>query len=70
MPLVQIHLVEGRDPLVFAAFASEILDNQALAAALGATAARQAQRYQWSLSAARLRRLYSDLTARTLTSCR
>jgi D-inositol-3-phosphate glycosyltransferase len=63
-------LVEGRDPSVFAAFASEIVGNAKLADEMGRNAAREAMRYQWSISAARLRRLYSDLTARTLTQCR
>jgi D-inositol-3-phosphate glycosyltransferase len=62
-------LVEGRDPAVFAAFAGEVLGNQPLAIEMGANAAQRALRYQWSVSAARLRRLYSDLTARTLTTC-
>jgi D-inositol-3-phosphate glycosyltransferase len=62
-------LVEGRDPAAFAAFAGEIVRNAPLAAEMGRNAARQAMRYQWSISAARLRRLYSDLTARTLTTC-
>jgi len=62
-------LVEGRDPAVFAAFAGEVLGNQPLAIEMGANAAERALRYQWSVSAARLRRLYSDLTARTLTTC-
>ena len=62
-------LVEGRDPAAFAAFAGEVVTNHALAAEMGRNAARQAMRYQWSISAARLRRLYSDLTARTLTQC-
>ncbi|MEY2472900.1 MAG: D-inositol-3-phosphate glycosyltransferase [Actinomycetota bacterium] len=63
-------LVEGRDPSAFAAFASEIVGNEKLADEMARNAARQAMRYQWSISAARLRRLYSDLTARTLTQCR
>jgi D-inositol-3-phosphate glycosyltransferase len=63
-------LVEGRDPSAFAAFASEIVGNEKLAEEMGRNAARQAMRYQWSISAARLRRLYSDLAARTLTQCR
>ncbi|MDP1794065.1 MAG: glycosyltransferase [Acidimicrobiales bacterium] len=62
-------LVEGRDPNVFAAFAGEVLDNEPLAIEMGANAASGATKYQWSLSAARLRRLYSDLTSRALTTC-
>jgi D-inositol-3-phosphate glycosyltransferase len=30
----------------------------------------QAGRYRWSITAARLRRLYADLTARRLVECR
>jgi D-inositol-3-phosphate glycosyltransferase len=62
-------LVNGRDPAVFASFAAEVLDNEPLAREMGANAAQGAMRYQWSLSAARLRRLYSDLTSRALTTC-
>lgn len=62
-------LVEGRDPAVFAAFAGEIITNPALAESMSTAGAAMAQKYQWSVSAARLRRLYSDLTARTLTTC-
>jgi hypothetical protein len=33
-------------------------------------ATARAQRYRWSITAARLRRLYADLTARRLVECR
>ena len=57
-------------PTVFAAFAGEMLGNEPLADRDGRErGAATAMRYQWSVSAARLRRLYSDLTARTLTTC-
>lgn len=62
-------LVEGRDPAAFAAFAGEIVTNRPLAAEMGRNAAHRAMRYQWSVSAARLRRLYGDLTSRALTTC-
>ncbi|MGH9186974.1 MAG: glycosyltransferase, partial [Acidimicrobiales bacterium] len=62
-------LVEGRDPEAFAAYTDEILDNAVLAAELGAVAAARARSYTWSTTAARLRRLYADLTARTLVAC-
>jgi D-inositol-3-phosphate glycosyltransferase len=62
-------LVDGRDPAVFAAYADEILGNPTLAAGMGAAAAERALGYTWSTTAARLRRLYNDLTARSLVDC-
>lgn len=62
-------LIEGRDPAAFAGCVDRILSDPATGEAMGRAAARQAGRYQWSLSAARLRRLYGELSARTLTSC-
>ena len=62
-------LVEERDPAAFAAYAGEVLGNPDLAADLGANAAARAVRFRWSIAAARLRRLYSDLTARQLVEC-
>jgi D-inositol-3-phosphate glycosyltransferase len=63
-------LVEGRDPDAFAAYVREVLDNPRLADEMGAGAATRALGYRWSITAARLRRLYADLTARTLVECR
>ena len=62
-------LVEGRDPVAFAAYANEILSMPAMATELSAQAASRARGFTWSTAAARLRRLYSDLTARTLVDC-
>lgn len=62
-------LVEGRDPEAFAAHAADVLADPALAAGLGAAAAERAGRYTWSTAAARLRRLYADLSARALVDC-
>lgn len=62
-------LVEGRLPEVFAAYTAEILENAALAAELERNAAERGRRYTWSLAAARLRRLYADLSARHLVAC-
>jgi hypothetical protein len=36
---------------------------------MGATAVTRSQRYSWSTTAGRLRRLYSDLTVREPVSC-
>ena len=63
-------LVEGRDPAVFASFADQVLSSPALAAELSGQAARRARGFTWSTAAARLRRVYSDLTARALVDCR
>jgi hypothetical protein len=37
---------------------------------MGALASSRARRYRWSITGARLRRLYADLTARRLVECR
>ena len=63
-------LVEGRDPAHFAAYAGALLDDSLLATAMGARASAVARRYRWSITAARLRRVYADLTARELVACR
>ncbi len=62
-------LVDGRDPGVFARHADAILGDPALAASLSASAARRARQYTWSTAAARLRRLYADLSTRALVTC-
>jgi D-inositol-3-phosphate glycosyltransferase len=65
-------LVEGRDPDRYARALTQILDDPAGAAAMGAAAAVRARRFTWSFTAARLRRLYTDLAgqpARELVAC-
>jgi D-inositol-3-phosphate glycosyltransferase len=62
-------LVERRDPRAYAAHAAQILANPPLAAALSSAAARRARDYTWSTTAARLRRIYADLAARTPATC-
>ncbi|TMJ92809.1 MAG: glycosyltransferase, partial [Actinobacteria bacterium] len=63
-------LVEGRDPAAYAAYAGEIVGNPVLAGEMAVSAAARSGRYRWSMTAARLRRLYADLTARSLVECR
>lgn len=63
------YLIEGRDPDAFAAKVDAVLRDPGLAAALGAETARRAKGYTWSTAAARLRRVYSDLTQRSLVDC-
>jgi D-inositol-3-phosphate glycosyltransferase len=62
-------LVQGRDPEVFASYTDEILGNDRLAAEMAVSAAARSHRYTWSLTAARLRRVYSDLTVGALVEC-
>jgi D-inositol-3-phosphate glycosyltransferase len=62
-------LVESRDPQAFAAALNSVLGSPEGAAALGASAAGKAAGYRWSTTAARLRRVYGDLAARTPIMC-
>jgi D-inositol-3-phosphate glycosyltransferase len=62
-------LVEGRDSAAFAAYTGEILQHPELAARFSEAAAHRARGYTWSTAAARLRRLYTDITARDLVDC-
>jgi D-inositol-3-phosphate glycosyltransferase len=62
-------LVDGRDPAWFAASIDELLANPARAEAMSLDAAALARDYTWSTTAGRLRRLYADLTVRSLVSC-
>jgi D-inositol-3-phosphate glycosyltransferase len=62
-------LVPGRDPDAFAAYTAEILDNSLLGAQMASHAAARAKQYTWSLAAARLRRVYADVSARSLVQC-
>ena len=62
-------LVDGRDPATYAHQAGRIIDDPCVAVAMGRAATAGAQRYSWSMAAARLRRLYADLTAREPVEC-
>ena len=62
-------LVEARDPEVFAAYTDQILTNPALGRELSDAAAGRARHFTWSTAAARLRRIYGDLTARSPIAC-
>ncbi len=65
-------LVDGRDPTRYARAIRQLLADPAVAAAMGAAAAVRARRFTWSFTAARLRRLYTDLAAqpaRALVAC-
>ena len=63
-------LVEGRDPeRVRRRTRTSCSTNGVLAAEMSAAAAARAGGYTWSMSAARLRRLYADLTVGALVEC-
>ena len=68
LPLV-ICLAPDRDPDLIAAHVRWLLNHPAEARHMGERAALRAQRYTWGLAAARLRRLYADLSARSLVHC-
>jgi D-inositol-3-phosphate glycosyltransferase len=62
-------LVDDRDPAAYAAPVAMLLEDPALAAEIGASASARSRTYSWSITAARLRRLYGDLVARGLVRC-
>jgi D-inositol-3-phosphate glycosyltransferase len=62
-------LVEQRDPDAFASYTGQILHSSGLASELSRQAARRARDYTWSTAAGRLRRVYGDITARSLVDC-
>jgi D-inositol-3-phosphate glycosyltransferase len=62
-------LVDGRAPADYAQPVEQLLARPDLAATMSTQAAVRAGRYTWSIAAARLRRLYSDLAARALVQC-
>jgi len=63
------YLVEDRDPTMFARSIDRLLRDPVRAAAMGEAAAAHARGFTWSTTAARLRRLYADLTTRALVDC-
>jgi len=63
------YLVESRDPLEYAGWVDAILADPVLARRLSVSAAAMARGYTWSTSAARLRRLFEDLTQGPLSPC-
>jgi len=62
-------LVDGRDPAAYAAPVAMLLEDPELATEIGVNASARSRMYSWSITAARLRRLYGDLVARGLVRC-
>lgn len=63
------HLVDSRDPAEFAERVDSLLADPELTGYMGLAASHAADRFAWSTTAGRLRRLYSDLSARKLVEC-
>jgi D-inositol-3-phosphate glycosyltransferase len=63
------HLVDAREPIEYARRIDHLLADADRAAVMGRAAADRADRFAWSTTAGRLRRLYGDLQARTLVEC-
>ncbi|HYF46800.1 MAG TPA: glycosyltransferase [Acidimicrobiales bacterium] len=62
-------LVDGGDPGFFAAYVDEVLGHADVSRELGRAAAERARTFTWSTTAARLRRVYADLSTRALVRC-
>jgi len=62
-------LVHDRDPRQYAKYITDILDHPERAAQMGRRGAARARQYTWGFAAARLRRVYADLTVRELVAC-
>ncbi|MEP7045756.1 MAG: glycosyltransferase [Ilumatobacteraceae bacterium] len=62
-------LVRDRDPQMYAEYIAQILDDPQQAARMGDRGAVRARQYTWGFAAARLRRVYADLTVRELVAC-
>ena len=64
------HLVADRSPDEFARHINALISNPVFAAEMGAKAADKARNYTWNFAAARLRRVYADVTSRERVACR
>lgn len=61
--------IPERDPRLYAAAASAILDDAELAESMARRGAEMAGRYTWTATAGRLRRIFEDLVARVPLDC-
>lgn len=62
-------LVSRRSPEAFAEAIARVLADPVAASAMSARAVERASRFTWSTAAARLRRVYGDLTTRSRVDC-
>lgn len=63
------YLIGTRDPVDYAKRIEQVLSDSDLAASLGNAAAVEAKQYSWPAAAARLIRLYDDVSSRSLVCC-
>ena len=61
--------VPGRDPARYTEAVLSILDDPELSASMARRGAEMASRYSWKATAARLRRIFADLSSRVLLDC-
>ena len=61
--------IAGRDPARYTEAVLSILDDPALAASMARRGAEMAGRYSWKATAARLRRIFADLSLRVPLDC-
>ncbi len=61
--------IAGRQPSQYAAAVRSLLDDPELAQSMGRRGAEMAQRYSWTATASRLKRIFEDLKARQLVDC-
>ena len=61
--------IPGRDPALYTEAVLSILDDPVLAASMARRGAEMAGRYSWTATAARLRRIFTDLSLRVPLDC-
>lgn len=62
-------LIDRRDPVVYAAYVRELLDNESVASAMASAAVERSRDFTWSATASRLRRLVDDVAERRPEPC-
>ena len=70
MARVELRIVKGASQPCVEFFVDGEDFRKRVCKAMGEAAVARSGRYSWSITAARLRRLYGDLVARTLVQCR
>jgi D-inositol-3-phosphate glycosyltransferase len=63
-------LVDEREPMAYARYASQVLNNPLLAAEMAMSAAEKARKYSWNKTANQILRIYDSVTAKALVDCR
>ena len=63
------YLIDGRDPWSYASRVSKIINDSKKAEEMSVEAVKRSKSFTWSVTAARLRRICSDLQSRSLVDC-